>query len=350
MDSQITLRRVQASDAPALYTFYNQLSQASKRTFAPFGANPALANYEDVVQGNLASPADKYDLVALVGECIVGWGFVWTLAAPEPVFGLGVADEYHGKGVGGQLMDAVLDAMRQRSMRWVYLTVVTDNFRAWQMYGRRGFMRYGAFTGADGLPYYRMVADLQSASVPREIDHMQWLHEPHTWNAQNNMLRVTTDPKTDFWRKTHYGFVRDNGHFYGQPVTGNFVAEVKVSGEYRDLYDHAGLMVRLDETTWIKCGVEFVNNAPLVSAVVTHDYSDWSVTPAPRDLAALWLRLIRHGDAIEIHYSYDGEHYAMLRMAHLTLTETVSVGPMCASPEGNGFNVAFEDYSVRPAP
>ena len=173
---------------------------------------------------------------------------------------------------------------------------------------------------------------------------MQWLHEPPSWHEQGTTLTVTTGPKTDFWRKTHYGFIRDNGHFYGEPVRGNFVAEVKVSGQYHDLYDHAGLMVRLDEATWIKCGVEFVEGIQHVSAVVTRDYSDWSVIPAPQNPPSVWLRVTRQGDAVEIKYAFDGEHYALLRLAHLTLADTVSIGPMCASPEGNGFMVTFEQF------
>ena len=175
---------------------------------------------------------------------------------------------------------------------------------------------------------------------------MQWLNEPTTWLQEGDTLTVTTNPKSDFWRKTHYGFIRDNGHFWYQEVTGDFTAEVKVTGNYHDLYDHAGLMLRLDETTWIKCGVEFYEGMQHVSAVVTRDYSDWSIIPAPQNPPTFWLRVKRMGDAIEIHYSFDGAHYSMMRQAHLTLQPTLLVGPMCASPEGNGFEVRFEGFHI----
>ena len=55
---------------------------------------------------------------------------------------------------------------------------------------------------------------------------------------------MTVSGGTDFWRKTHYGFIRDNGHFGYVAVQGDFSAEVKVMGGYRDLYDQAGLMLR----------------------------------------------------------------------------------------------------------
>ena len=354
MDSPPILRRLTSGDAPALCDYYERLSLASKRTFAPFGQYPRLEQYEDVVRGNDPQNGDKFDLVTVAGAEIVGWSFVWGLNAAEPVFGIGVADAYHGRGVGTALMDGVLAAMRERGIPMLYLTVVTDNERAWAMYSRRGFKRYGRFTGEDGLPYYRMVADLQSNKADnahsQETNLMQWHNEPPAWQQTGTTLNVTTGPKTDFWRKTHYGFIRDSGHFYGQTVSGNFVAEVKVSGNYHDLYDHAGLMVRLDESTWIKCGIEFFEGMQHVSAVVTRDYSDWSIIPAPHNPPALWLRLKRMGDAVEISYSFDGEKYMLLRLAHLTQADTLSVGPMCASPEGNGFTVTFNGFTVQAVP
>ena len=176
---------------------------------------------------------------------------------------------------------------------------------------------------------------------------MQWLNEPSIWNITDNKIKIISTANTDFWRITHYGFIRDNGHFYYQQVTGNFVAKVKVSGEYRDLYDQAGLMVRLNCNIWLKCGIELVENVQQVSAVVTRDRSDWSVVPMPNNPSAIWLQIIRLGSAIEVHYSLDEKQYTMLRMAYLTETEVVDVGIMCASPTGKGFTTCFEQFEIK---
>lgn len=176
---------------------------------------------------------------------------------------------------------------------------------------------------------------------------MQWHNEPRSWTDQGNTITITSEPKTDFWRKTHYGFIRDNGHFYSQPTVGDFIAGVKISGKYAAQYDQAGLMVRVDEVNWMKCGIEFVDEIQYVSAVVTRDYSDWSVVPLPQNPPALWLRVTRTGSAVEVHYSLDGANYTLHRAAYLPLPETVSVGLMCASPEGDGFTATFEDLTVR---
>ncbi len=177
---------------------------------------------------------------------------------------------------------------------------------------------------------------------------MNWFSEPTHWSFEGTALSVTTDPKTDFWRKTHYGFIRDNGHFMYDAVTADFVAKVKVVGRYQALYDQAGLMLRADEFNWLKCGIEYVDGGQLASAVVTRDFSDWSVTALAGNPEACWFKLTRTGDTVEVHYSLDGENYQLLRLAHLPLPASVQIGPMCASPDGDGFKVEFEDFSVLP--
>ncbi len=175
---------------------------------------------------------------------------------------------------------------------------------------------------------------------------MKWHQEPPRWNVEDNEINVLTGAKTDFWRKTHYGFIRDNGHFYFQEIEGDFVAEVKISGQYESLYDQAGLMVRVDESNWIKCGIEFVAGVQQASVGVTRDFSDWSVTALPENPASIWLKVTRRKEALEVHYSLDGRNFVMLRMTYLTLNEAVQVGLMGASPDGDGFAVTFKDFKI----
>jgi regulation of enolase protein 1 (concanavalin A-like superfamily) len=172
---------------------------------------------------------------------------------------------------------------------------------------------------------------------------MQWYNQPPAWNEADGVIQITSGAKTDFWRKTHYGFIRDDGHFYYKQITGDFIIQTKITGQYQSLYDQAGIMIREDEKIWLKCGIEFVDRVQQASVVVTRDYSDWSVVALPHNPISTWLRLKRHAEAIEVHYSLDGKDYTMLRMAYLTEAETLQVGLMCASPQGNGFHVSFEE-------
>src|SRR5215213_7006301 len=100
------------------------------------------------------------------------------------------------------------------------------------------------------------------------LDRGVWLNEPAQWSSQGGVLSVTTDRATDFWRETLYGFTRDSGHFLGLPTAGDFTVQCRVRAEYDQLYDQAGLMVRLDERHWVKTGVEFTDGARMLSTVL----------------------------------------------------------------------------------
>jgi uncharacterized protein len=176
---------------------------------------------------------------------------------------------------------------------------------------------------------------------------MNWLNEPHNWKRENDKLTVFADPKTDFWRKTHYGFVRDSGHFYYEKVSGDFEVETEFRGKYETLYDQAGIMVRLDETTWVKSGVEFVDKVHQVSAVVTRDFSDWSVIPLHNYPGFLRLRLKREGGTVIIEYRVDDGQWIMLRTAYLSTARELEVGRMVAAPDGPGFEAEFTGFRLR---
>lgn len=172
------------------------------------------------------------------------------------------------------------------------------------------------------------------------------MNEPDQWDVDGAGILLRTNAKTDFWRKTHYGFIRDNGHFWYVNQSGAFEVSVKFSGQYRELYDQAGIMIRRDAENWIKTGVEYVDGVQQASAVVTRDFSDWSVIPLHDNPPSFWIKVRRGGDHVEISYSTDGNLYHLLRLAYFSPSGEVQVGLMAASPDGSGFNVHFEDFRI----
>jgi len=165
---QTTICQLQSGDAEALAAFYNGLSTASRRTFRPLGetttrdicAGVAADNAGGNVTGDGGNHRTKYDLIALAGDRIIGWGFLWELDAEDPddgpVFGLAIADAYHGMRLGTRLTRAVIAWADAQNLPQVILTVVQDNVIAQHIYEQQGFVRYGSFVGEDGLGYYRM--------------------------------------------------------------------------------------------------------------------------------------------------------------------------------------------------
>jgi uncharacterized protein len=174
-----------------------------------------------------------------------------------------------------------------------------------------------------------------------------WFNEPSTWQHDGGALSLTTDPDTDFWRTTHYGYVRDTGHVLGTGA-GEFTLTATFRGEYRDQYDQAGIAIRVDERNWIKSGIELVDAHQQISAVVTREFSDWSVAPVA-DPAIVTIKAERAGDTVTITYGLDGAApETLLRVAYLAPGTTAHAGVMAASPTGKGFTTTFTDVSLAP--
>lgn len=177
---------------------------------------------------------------------------------------------------------------------------------------------------------------------------MEWLNPPASWSEGPDGLEVVTAGATDFWRETFYGFTRHSGHMLAQPVTGDFSAEVTVTGAYDTLYDQAGLMLILSETHWIKCGVEVTDGRAVFSTVLTNGRSDWAVMPLPFAADHLRLRLTRHGDAVRVQVRDPSGGWIMARLGYLP-DGPARVGIMACSPERAGFTAVFSDYTCGPA-
>ncbi|MBZ9861201.1 DUF1349 domain-containing protein [Mesorhizobium sp. CA12] len=182
------------------------------------------------------------------------------------------------------------------------------------------------------------------------VADMTWLNPPPHHTVEDGTLTVRTGKHTDFWRETFYGFWRDNGHFLYRSVEGDFSAEVTVRGDYKVLYDQAGLMLRLSETHWIKAGIEYTDGLAYFSVVVTNDTSDWSLVAIAAGKDGVRIRLTRHAEAIRIQYldASDG-HWKPVRLAYFPISKSVDVGMMCCSPQREGFEATFSGFTIGPA-
>ena len=176
-----------------------------------------------------------------------------------------------------------------------------------------------------------------------------WLNEPKTWSRNDETLEFVTEAKTDFWRNTYYGFVRDNGHFLGFETGSSFTATVRVSGKFESLYDQAGLMIRLDETRWVKTGVELTDDELFLSTVVTNGSSDWSIAKPFNELDDFYLRVTVKDGSIRIQASRTGTHWPLVRLAPFPVSKRYLVGPMACTPERAGLRVSFSNFTISPA-
>ena len=179
------------------------------------------------------------------------------------------------------------------------------------------------------------------------FERCRWLNEPKEWQLQSDTLTVLTDLKTDFWRETHYGFTRHSGHFFYCETDGDFTAEVRVQARYDELYDQAGIMVRLDESHWIKAGIEKSDGKALLSSVLTLGQSDWATGSYAHDPADFWIRATVAAGVLRIQVSSDGATWPLVRLSPFPRASSYAVGPLCCTPQRSGLEVKFSGFRVQ---
>jgi regulation of enolase protein 1 (concanavalin A-like superfamily) len=177
-----------------------------------------------------------------------------------------------------------------------------------------------------------------------EWNDASWLNAPLDVVRDGDDLVVTAAKESDFWRYTSYGFVHDSGHALLSDLAPGEAVEVSFVASMSQLYDQAGLLVRVDERTWLKAGVEWSDDAPQLSVVATRDLSDWSMRTVP-DWAGkiVTVRASLAADAVTVRARCDGP-WSLERVAPLPATGPVRCGPMLCAPTRAGLEVRFTRF------
>ena len=196
------------------------------------------------------------------------------------------------------------------------------------------------------------------------LNTAEWIHPPSSFELSEGAVKLTTDPNTDFWQRSYYGFRNDNAPALLVESDDNFTFVVKVSFEYQERYDQSGVIVYIDGENWFKASIEYetVEFSRLGSVVTNYGYSDWATT----DIATmneLWYRLSRRGPDFLIESSLDGKEFRQMRIFHLhKLGETtaemgrlnppaqpeqpVKFGVYACSPLDSSFTAVFEKFGL----
>jgi regulation of enolase protein 1 (concanavalin A-like superfamily) len=177
-----------------------------------------------------------------------------------------------------------------------------------------------------------------------------WLNPPLDVRPEGDDLLVTAAEGSDLWRTTSYGFVHEDGHGLLRPFEVATAVEVSFRADYDAQFDQAGILVWAGPTRWVKTGVEFVDGAPQLGAVVTDERSDWSCAPVPSwSGSAVTVRVSRTGDALTIRARREAEPWQMVRLAPWPPDLGAQAGPYCCAPTRPGLRVRFTDWRVGPA-
>jgi regulation of enolase protein 1 (concanavalin A-like superfamily) len=178
-----------------------------------------------------------------------------------------------------------------------------------------------------------------------------WINQPQQYLVESDNITLYTDPGTDFWQRTYYGFRNDNGHAFVTERTGDFTFSLKTSFTPNMLYDQCGIVLYQDCDNWIKASVEYENNeySRLGSVVTNLGYSDWGTTDISSEIRTVWYRLSRRGQDFLIEHSKDGVSFFQMRMLHLHLPLTSArIGIYACSPGKSSFKAIFSEFKIGP--
>ncbi len=178
------------------------------------------------------------------------------------------------------------------------------------------------------------------------FDACRWHSPPDQFQLDSEGLTVVTNGYTDLWRETKAGFIKDDGHFFGRPVGRQFSASLRVEASYEHQYDQAGLMIRADERTWIKAGIELSDGEPQMGAILTLGKSDWSTGPYRGNPSDFWIRANLKNGCLQVDCSEDGKRWRLVRMCPFPDESPLYVGPMTCSPKRAGLRVRFSKFEV----
>lgn len=194
----------------------------------------------------------------------------------------------------------------------------------------------------------------------------KWIFEPKLSEVSTGSVSITTEPNTDLWQRSYYGFRNDNAPALQIESEENFTFTAKASFTYQTQFDQCGLIIYLDSENWFKASIEYENQefSRLGSVVTNFGYSDWATSdiPLPKEI---WYRLSRRGADFLIESSFDGIVFNQMRIFHLhQLGETtvdmgkcnppqpaeksVQFGVYACSPQNSSFTAKFTDMNLEP--
>ena len=179
----------------------------------------------------------------------------------------------------------------------------------------------------------------------------KWIYEPKKHEVTADLISITTEPGTDFWQRSYYGFRNDNAPALQLQSDQNFTFTTKVCFNYKALFDQCGLVIYLDSENWFKASIEYENTeiSRLGSVVTNLGYSDWATSDIllPNHI---WYRLSRRGPDFLIESSIDGESFNQIRIFHLhKLGETTAAMGKCDPPQSARSAVGFGVYACSPS-
>lgn len=151
--------------------------------------------------------------IVKVGNEVVSAALLGRRDARGWVGGIGVIPAYRNRGIGRQLMMALLDTARGLGLATVQLEVIVGNDAAYHLYQKIGFqtVRRLLILERSPAPVEESSVQVQTVSPVEALEHFERLHTiPNPWQRESATLLKSAD-KLSGWVATYDGVVTGHG-------------------------------------------------------------------------------------------------------------------------------------------
>jgi regulation of enolase protein 1 (concanavalin A-like superfamily) len=183
-----------------------------------------------------------------------------------------------------------------------------------------------------------------------DLSKFHWIYPPKRFELTKDLLTIHTDPDTDYWQRTYYGFRHDNAPAFLLPVHDKeFSFTVKTRWNPVKLFDQCGVVLYADADNWFKASVEYESNelSKLGSVVTNLGYSDWATTDIRSSQNEMFYRLSRRGQDFCIENSQEGKTFKQMRIFHMhLLMASVNIGVYACSPLECSMQATFSEFEL----
>lgn len=177
-----------------------------------------------------------------------------------------------------------------------------------------------------------------------------WVRRPKEFFIGADRAEIVTEPHTDLWQRTYYGFCNDNAPLLLTKTSEQYFSfTVRTAFQGKTRFDQCGVAVYQDGENWLKASSEYENDKfqRLGSVVTNGGYSDWATTDIPASVREMWYRLSRRGPDFCVECSEDGKIFRQMRICRLHAgAGEIAFGVYACSPENSSFRAVFTDMTV----
>lgn len=183
-----------------------------------------------------------------------------------------------------------------------------------------------------------------------DINKTFWIFESKIHELKQKEIIITTDPGTDFWQRTYYGFRNDNAPALLMKTEEKYFSfTIRTDFNSKKQFDQCGVIIYQNSDNWFKASIEYENDEyqRLGSVVTNNGYSDWATTDIDGKIKSMYYRLSRRESDFCIENSIDGKVFKQMRIFHLFEGDKeINFGVYACSPSKSSFEARFSEINV----